>query len=114
VPRRALLVVTAGSLGTLLVVGVTGAPLESTLLMVTGAFTTVYVVGTAAALRLLPRATGGWRCAVVSLFATLGLLLLTGRHMLVSLLIAVGALGWTGLTRRASEPAEQGRAVSTR
>jgi amino acid efflux transporter len=113
VPRRALLVVTAGSLGTLLVVGVTGLPLESTLLMVTGAFTTVYVVGTAAALRLLPRATGAWRCAAVSFVATLGLLVLTGRHMLASMLIAVGALVWTSLTRRATEPAERCPAVST-
>ena len=85
VPRRALLVVTAGSLTTLTVIGVVGARLESTLLVVTGAFTLVYVVGTAAALRLLPRGTAAWRCAAVSFVATLALLVLTGRHILVTL-----------------------------
>ena len=105
VPRRALLVVTGGSLGTLLVIAVLGARPESTLLLFTGAFTTVYVVGTAAALRVLPRGSAAWRCAEVSFVATLGLLGLTGRHMFASLLIAAGALAWTALTSRAAEPA---------
>ena len=100
VPRRALLVVTAGSLTTLTVIGFLGARLESTLLVVTGAFTLVYVVGTAAALRLLPRATAAWKCAAVSFVATLALLVLTGRHILVTLGIAVGALVWSLLTER--------------
>ena len=76
-------------------IAVLGARLESTLLLVTGAFTTVYVVGTAAALRLLPRGGAAWRCALVSFVATLGLLALTGRHMVASLLVAVGALAWS-------------------
>ena len=100
VPRRALLVVTAGSLTTLAVIGIVGARLESTLLVVTGAFTLVYVVGTAAALRLLPRSTAAWKCAAVSFVATVALLLLTGRHMLVTLGIAVGALVWSLLHER--------------
>ena len=58
-----------------------GSKLESSLLLVTGAFTLVYVVGTAAAIRLLPRGTLGWRCAVVSFGATLGLLWMTGVHI---------------------------------
>ncbi len=113
VPRRALLVVTAGSLGTLLVIAVLGARLESTLLLVTGAFTTVYVVGTAAALRLLPRGGAAWRCALVSFVATLALLALTGRHMVASLLLAVGALAWSALRTRAAEPAAGCPAGST-
>jgi amino acid efflux transporter len=70
------------------------------LLAVTGAFTLVYVVGTAAALRLLPCGSAAWRCAAVSFVATLGLLALTGRHLLVSLGIAAGALVWTTLAQR--------------
>ncbi len=100
VPRRSLLVVTGGALTTLTVIGISGARLESTLLVVTGAFTLVYVVGTAAALRLLPRRSAAWRCAAVSFVATLGLLVLTGRHLLVSLAIAAGALVWTQLAER--------------
>ncbi len=112
VPRRALLVVTAGSLTTLAVIGVVGARLESTLLVVTGAFTLVYVVGTAAALRLLPRGGAAWRCAAVSFVATLALLVLTGRHILVTLGIAAGALGWALLGRAAAPASTRGQRPS--
>ena len=64
VPRRSLAVVTAGSLGTLLAVAATGIPIERTMLLITGAFALVYVVGTAAAIRLLPRGTWVRRGAV--------------------------------------------------
>ncbi|GAB3764781.1 amino acid efflux transporter [Nocardioides ginsengisegetis] len=99
VPRRSLMVVTGYSLGCLLVVAATGLPLESSLLLVTGAFTLVYVVGTAAAIRLLPRGTWVWRGAVVSFVSTLGLLALTGTHLLAAGLISLGALAWTVRTR---------------
>jgi amino acid efflux transporter len=95
VPRRSLAVVTVYCFATLGVVIAFGLPLESTLLLVTGAFTLVYVVGTAAAIKLLPRGTWVWRGAVVSFAATLGLLALTGRHLLAALAICVGALIWT-------------------
>jgi amino acid efflux transporter len=94
VPRRSLLVVTTGSLLSLLVVAVAGLPLESSVLLVTGAFTLVYVIGTASALRLLPRSTWVWRGAVVSFVATLALLALTGVHVLAAGVIAAGALAW--------------------
>jgi len=95
VPRRSLLAITAMSLATLLVVGVTDLALESTLLLTTGAFTLVYVVGTAAAIRLLPRSTWVWRCAVVSFVATLALLWMTGVHLAAALVIAAAALAWS-------------------
>jgi amino acid efflux transporter len=111
VPRRSLAVVTVSSLATLGVVTVLDRPLESTLLLVTGAFTLVYVVGTAAAIRLLPRGTWVWRGAVVSFVATLALLAMTGRHLAASLVICVGALIWTwrhpdrGSAAAAADPA---------
>jgi amino acid efflux transporter len=104
VPRRSLAVVTGCSLGVLLVLAVTGQPVESTVLLTTGAFTLVYVVGTAAAVRLLPRSTWVWRGAVLSFAGTVGLLVMTGTHLVAAGLIALGALGWT--FRREARPAD--------
>jgi amino acid efflux transporter len=95
VPRRSLAVITGGALATLLVVTITGIPVERTMLLVTGAFTLVYVVGTAAAIRLLPRGTWVWRGAIVAFASTLVLLGLTGRYLLPQLVLAVGAIAWT-------------------
>lgn len=112
VPRRSMAVVTAGSLATLAVVAVSGLPMETTVLMVTGAFTLVYVVGTAAAIRLLPRGTWVWRGAVLSFGSTIALLVLTGPHLAVAGLISLGALAWTvlGPGRRAAVPVAADRA----
>ncbi len=95
IPRRSLLVVTVLSLATLAGIGAAGSKPESTLLLVTGAFTLVYVVGTAAAIRLLPRRTWVLRCAVVSFAATLGLLWMTGVHIFAALGIGAVALLWS-------------------
>jgi amino acid efflux transporter len=112
VPRRSLVVVTIGSVGTLVAVAVTGVPLERTMLLVTGAFSLVYVVGTAAALRLLPRGSWSWRAAVVSFVATLGLLAVTGRYLLPQLVVALAAVVWMWRTGRGVIRPEQGDALS--
>jgi amino acid efflux transporter len=78
--------------------------LNAPLLATTGAFALVYAVGTAAALRLLPRGTWVRRGAAVGFVATLGLLALTGTHLLGPALIGVGALAWTAV-RRGARPA---------
>ncbi|WP_205470912.1 APC family permease [Nocardioides sp. SYSU D00038] len=118
VPRRSLGVTVAGGAATLLAMAVTGADLTSTLLVVTGVFTLVYVVGTAAAVRLLPRGTAVHACAVVSLAATLGLLAVTGLPVLGSLAIGAAALVWCAVTdrrpARAAEPVVACPAGSTR
>ena len=64
------------------------------------AFTLVYVVGTAAALRLLPRGTWVRRGAAVSLASTLVLLGLTGRHLLPQLVVVLAAVAWMAWRRR--------------
>ena len=97
VPRRSLAVVTLGSLASLAVITVGGLSLNAPLLMTTGTFTLVYAVGTAAALKLLPRGTWVRRGAAVGFVATLGLLALTGTHLLGPALIGAGALAWTAL-----------------
>jgi amino acid efflux transporter len=113
VPRRSLMVVTVGSLTTLLVIAITGVPLERTMMLITGAFTLVYVVGTAAAIRLLPRRIWVWRGAVVAFASTLVLLALTGRYLLPQLVLGIGAVAWTMRpvrSRPGSRPVAAGRA----
>ncbi|CAI9417553.1 APC family permease [Nocardioides sp. T2.26MG-1] len=100
VPRRSLMVVTVGALGTLGAVALTGVPLERTMLLVTGAFSLVYVVGTAAALRLLPHGTWVRRGAAVSFVSTLALLGLTGRYLLPQLVVGLASVAWMTWTGR--------------
>jgi amino acid efflux transporter len=76
--------------------------LQTSMLLVTGCFTLVYVFGTAAALRLLPAGPSRvW--AGVAFVAVLGLLVLTGAPALLSLVVAAGAIGYQGW--RARRPA---------
>ena len=104
VPRRSLAVVTAGSLLTLLGVALTGVAIERTMLLVTGAFALVYVVGTAAALRLLPRGTWVRRGAVVAFASSLLLLGLMGKNLLPQLVVGVAAVIWMARDARRVEP----------
>lgn len=104
VPRRSLLVVTGGSLVTLAAIAVSGVPLEDTMLLVTGAFSLVYVVGTAAAIRLLPRRTWVHRGAVVSFASTLVLLGLSGKHLLPQVVVGVAAAVWMARGRALPRP----------
>lgn len=101
VPRRSLAVVTAGALGTLVGIAVTGVAIEKTMLLVTGAFAIVYVVGTAAAVRLLPRGTWVRRGAVVAFVSSLALLAVSGRYLLPQLVVAVAAVIWMSRSRAA-------------
>jgi amino acid efflux transporter len=105
VPRRSLAVVTAGSLAMLLGIAVTGVPMADTMLLVTGAFAVVYVVGTAAAVRLLPRRTRSHRGAIVAFCSALLMVAVTGRHLLPQLVVAAVALVWSARRRPAVSPA---------
>ncbi|GAB6984124.1 APC family permease [Nocardioides pyridinolyticus] len=99
VPRRSLVVVTGGALGTLVGIAVTGIAIEETMLLVTGAFAIVYVVGTAAAVRLLPRGSWVRRGAVVAFVSSLALLAVSGRYLLPQLLVAIVAVIWMSRSR---------------
>jgi amino acid efflux transporter len=68
-----------------------GIGLTDFMLLTTGGFTLVYVLGCAAAVRLLPRRTWGWWMAVVALASVLALLAMTGLH--VAWAVAVAAAG---------------------
>ncbi|MFI5897232.1 APC family permease [Actinoplanes sp. NPDC051513] len=75
--------------------------LKTSMLLVTGCFTLVYVLGTAAALRLLP-AGASRRWAGVAFVAVLGLLVLTGPPALLSLVVAAGAVVYQAWRARRS------------
>ena len=86
--------------------------LHTSALLTTGCFTLVYVIGTAAALRLLP---GVWSRVVagVAFTAVIVLLWLTGPPALLSLVIAGGAVAYQAISRsgtRRPAPADAGPA----
>jgi amino acid efflux transporter len=97
-PRKSLAFVTIGGLVSALL----PIDLHTSLLMVTGCFTLVYVLGTAAALKLLP---AGWsrRGAGVAFVAVLGLLALNGRPALLSLGFAAGAVVYQAVRTRSAK-----------
>ena len=97
VPRRSLAVSGGASLVTILVLVVSGLPSESTLLLVTGCFTLVYLIGTAAAVKLLVRGTAPWWAAVVAFAATVALAIGTGWHLIPALGVADAAVFTTGV-----------------
>lgn len=102
-PRHALAFVAGLAIVVTLGEAVLGLPTDATLLMTTGTFALVYVVGTAAAVRLLP---GGWprAAAVVSFVASLGLVVLTGPPVLIPVVIGLAGLCWTLRRPRRARP----------
>jgi amino acid efflux transporter len=92
VPRRSLAVVTALAAATLAVAAATGLGARPLMLLTTGSFVVVYVLGTAAAVKLLPARSGSRRVAGVALLSVLGLLALTGWYVLWTVLVAAAAL----------------------
>jgi amino acid efflux transporter len=92
VPRRALAVVAGLGLVTTGALALLGRDTDSTLLLTTATFALVYLVSTAAAVRLL----AGWGrlAAVVSVAASVGLVAATGWHVLMPLVVGVVGLWW--------------------
>ncbi len=76
-------------------------------LLTTGSFVLVYALGTAAALRLLPRGSRAHRSALFALVAVTALLVLTGWYLLWSLVLTAVALLYLrlrGSRRRSPTP----------
>lgn len=103
IPRRSLALLAVIALGSVATLAVLRESTDAALLLATGTFSFIYLVGAAAALRLLPRGTPAWWCAVASVVASLILLALTGAHVTVPLLLAGAGLVWS-LTRRTTPP----------
>lgn len=109
IPRRSLLVVVALGLVALLTLGVAGLPIELGVMFVTGAFSIVYVVATAAAVRLLPRGRPVWWGALFCVGATAVLTAFAGWHLVPAAAISASAVAYSQLRERALVPASARR-----
>jgi amino acid efflux transporter len=114
IPRRSLAVIGGLSALALLTVAVTGLGTRLSVLLTTGSFTLVYVLGTAAAVRLLPRRSWSRRAAVVALAAVVVLLVMTGVYLLWTAAVALAALAYVHWRTRsgATPPASAVAAAS--
>jgi amino acid efflux transporter len=99
VPRRSLLSLAGLTLLVLVATQLAHLRVEALVLMTTGAFVIVYVLGTAAALRLLDAGSWGRRAALLALIFDILLLATTGLYLLWSLGIAACAVIYLRLTR---------------
>lgn len=100
IPRRSLVLIGVLALGVMGIAIAVSLDLETMVLLTTGAFVTVYAVGIAAALRLLPRGGRAWWSAAVSLVVVAFLLVMTGTHLVWAAVVCAGALVYSTLARR--------------
>ncbi|MET7393278.1 amino acid permease [Dactylosporangium sp. NPDC005572] len=92
VPRRSLSAIALLAGAVLALAAGTGLGPRPLMLLTTGSFVVVYVLGTAAAVKLLPAGSWARRVAVVALLSALGLLALIGWYVLWSAVVAAAAL----------------------
>ncbi|MEV6117777.1 amino acid permease [Streptomyces sp. NPDC052109] len=107
VPRRSLALVSGLSGLALAATTLGGVGPQPLVLLTTGSFVTVYALGTAAALRLLPRGGLPHRCALLALVVVAALLVMAGWYLLWPLLVAASALCYLRRPRgrRTADPA---------
>ncbi|SHM89978.1 APC family permease [Cryptosporangium aurantiacum] len=117
VPRRSLGVLVAGVLVALAGLLVAGIGPRLLVLVTTGLFVTVYAVGVAAAVKLLPTGGRAWVTAVSALGIVLVLTALTGRYLAWAVVVTAGALLYVRLRprsrRRPRTEAEPEKAAQT-
>jgi amino acid efflux transporter len=104
VPRRSLAVVGSLALVALLIVVATGVGPRPMVYLTTGLFVTVYVVGVAAAVRLLPRGSAARAAAMVALVAVAALLVMSGPYLIWPVVVTGGALAYLRFRRRRPSP----------
>lgn len=104
IPRRSLLLLATLTLIVLIVTAVAHLHVEALVLMTTGAFVIVYILGTAAAIRLLEAGSWGRRAALLALIFDVLLLATTGLYILWSLSIAACAVTYLYFARREARP----------
>jgi len=92
VPRRSLLVTLALAVGGFGFVALTGVGTAPLVLATTGSFVAIYAVGTAAAIRLLPRRTAAWWTAIVAFVTVLALSATTGAYLAWPLIVGAASL----------------------
>jgi amino acid efflux transporter len=99
VPRRSLAVISALSLGSLLLVVAAHVGVRPLVLLTTALLVTVYAIGVAAALRLLPRGSGAHIAAMVALVAVGMLLVVSGPYLAWPALVLGSATLYVRLRR---------------
>jgi amino acid efflux transporter len=104
VPRRSLAVVAGLSAASMAGAALLGVGTREIVLLTTGSFVLVYVLGCAAAVRLLPRRSWARRTAVVALGSVLVLLVMAGVYLLWPLGLAGAALAYHAWRHRRSRP----------
>jgi amino acid efflux transporter len=102
VPRRSLGVLVALCAVSVTLSTIFDVDVKGSVLLITGAFTLVYVLATAAAVRLLPQHSWARVAAAVSVACSGGLLLLTGVHLVWGLGLAVAALTYEAVSARSA------------
>jgi amino acid efflux transporter len=102
-PRRSLAVLGASATAVLAVVVAAGIGTRPLVSLTTGLFVAVYLVGVAAAVKLLPRRSAPRAAAVVSLAAVVVLLVMSGLYLVWPVLVAGGALLYLRVRRGAPE-----------
>ncbi len=85
---------------TAVVVVLAGVGPSSLVLLTTGLFVTVYAVGVAAAVKLLPRGSRARLAAMVAQGAVVILLLMAGPYLIWPIIVTAAALLYLRLTRR--------------
>lgn len=107
VPRRSLGLLGLLALSGLLLDVAFEVGLSPLVFLTNGLFVTVYVVGAAAAVRLLPRRTGVRAAAMVTLAVVTLLLVMSGPYLIWPLLVTGAALLYLRVSRRSPMPAAQ-------
>ncbi|MFV2103554.1 APC family permease [Micromonospora sp. LOL_024] len=111
VPRRSLAVTAVLAFVALAAVVAAGLGTRPLVLVATGSIITVYVIGVAAALRLLPRRSRAWYAAAATIGVVLLLLLMTGVYLVWPVAVTGAALLYLRL--RGQIAPEPHRAVVT-
>ncbi len=114
IPRRSLALVTGLAFCSLAANEVFSFDLTELMLLTTGCFTAVYVLGTAAAVRLLPRGSAGWWTALLAFVSVCALLVMNGVHVLWAIGAAVASLAYRQLRRQPPELNASAAATSRR
>lgn len=92
IPRRSLLVVSTLALAMFGGVEIASVDPRPLVLMMTSCLVTVYLLGTAAAVRLMPPRSGYRRISAVAFVAVLGLLIATGVYLAWAAVVTIAAL----------------------
>lgn len=113
VPRRSLAVISglSGLALAVVVAGDLGTP--PLVLLTTGSFVTVYAIGVAAAVRLLPRRGGGRVAALTALVAVGIMVVMSGPYLIWPAMLAVAAVVYTRFRRHRTGDTEHEPVAST-